>query len=116
MEILKEALVSAAQNNSDEHLNEETARILATNFIQATAASAAASRMNQGGTSSEIMPSSSSTNTDIPGLSQDAAVEVWKEIQQYLRNLCLSNTAAQELAAKTAESLKSNATTPRKGK
>lgn len=67
MEILKEALVSAAQNNSDEQLNEETARVLATNFIQATAASAAASRMNQGGSSTDIMPSSSSANTEIPG-------------------------------------------------
>lgn len=46
MEILKEALVAAAQDNSDEKLNEEVARTLATNFIQATAASAAASRMN----------------------------------------------------------------------
>jgi hypothetical protein len=34
MEILKEALVAAAQDNSDEKLNEETARMLATNFIQ----------------------------------------------------------------------------------
>lgn len=48
MEILKEALVAAAQDSSDEKLNEETARTLATNFIQATAASA---RQSSGGDS-----------------------------------------------------------------
>lgn len=41
-------------------------------------------------------------------MSQDAAVEVWKEIQQYLRNLCLSSSAAQQLAKNTAETLKLN--------
>lgn len=65
LQVLQEALVSAAHQNTDEQLNEETARILASNFIQATAASAAASR--QGGSSTETMPSSSSTNNEIPG-------------------------------------------------
>lgn len=37
---------------------------------------------------------------------------MWKEIQQYLRHLCLSNPAAQELAAKTAaESMKQSSKT-----